>query len=187
MESVPESEREILIVELLRQYRTDPDPAIHGAINWLLKVRWGAGTRVSAADRELITPSPLADRDWFENGQGQTFSIVRGPVEFTMGSTPETDPDRQADEILHKRRISRTFAIGCREVTVAEYSRFLDTKPSGVLDVRQEELFRQYIPTPDYAQGNITWYEVTRYCNWLRCKRECQNLSGAIPRKWRLE
>ena len=28
-------------------------------------------------------------KDWFVNGEGQTFAVVRGPVEFTLGSPPD--------------------------------------------------------------------------------------------------
>ena len=33
------------------------------------------------------------DRRWFVNSQGQTFAVIEGPVEFSMGSPP-TEPKR---------------------------------------------------------------------------------------------
>ena len=55
------------------------------------------------------------------NSQGQTFALIEGPVEFTMGSPP-TEPDRsEADELPHRRVIPRRFAIATKEVTVEEY------------------------------------------------------------------
>ena len=42
------------------------------------------------------------DRRWYVNGQGQTFAVIEGPVEFRMGSPP-TEPDRiAADETPHR-------------------------------------------------------------------------------------
>ena len=36
------------------------------------------------------------ERRWFVNGQGQTFAVIEGPVEFRMGSPP-TETERIAD------------------------------------------------------------------------------------------
>ena len=36
------------------------------------------------------------DRRWYVNGQGQTFAVIDGPVEFDMGSPP-TEPERRDD------------------------------------------------------------------------------------------
>ena len=41
------------------------------------------------------------DRRWYVNGQGQTFAVIEGPVEFLMGSPP-TEPDRIWIETLHR-------------------------------------------------------------------------------------
>ena len=45
-----------------------------------------------------------------------------------MGS-PEGEADRDQDEIPHRARIGRSFAIATRPVTVAQYARFLDQNP----------------------------------------------------------
>ena len=37
-------------------------------------------------DRELATGNIEGDRQWYVNGQGQTLVVIRGPVEFEMGS-----------------------------------------------------------------------------------------------------
>ena len=180
--ALPAAERATLTADLLKQYRTDPDPGIHGAIDWLLRQKWGSSDQLAEADHALASPNMPPDRDWFINGQGQAFSIVRGPVEFPMGSTPESDPDRQDDETLHTRRIPRSFAIGAREVTVAEYGQFLDTKPAEVVDVRRDPQFSQYILTPDSAVGNVTWFEAARYCNWLSAREGIAEVQWCYPK-----
>ena len=40
------------------------------------------------------------ERRWFVNGQGQTFAVIDGPVEFRMGSPP-TEPERNAARKSH--------------------------------------------------------------------------------------
>jgi formylglycine-generating enzyme required for sulfatase activity len=95
-------------------------------------------------------------KDWFVNGEGQTFAVVRGPVEFTLGSPP-TEPNRFHFEIAHRKRISRTFAIATKEVTVAEFLRF---RPD-------HEWVKRYSPGPDTPALAMTWYEAAEYCNWL--------------------
>jgi serine/threonine protein kinase/formylglycine-generating enzyme required for sulfatase activity len=166
-EKVSESARKSLTARLLDRYRDDPDPGVHESIRWLLRERWGWGDELAPVDREAAGGSPMPGRDWYVNGQGQTFAIVRGPVEFSMGSSVRSDPDRDPDEIPHRRRIDRSFAIATREVSFAEYRRFLDEKPEGVTDRRSHPQTLQDIPTPDCAAGVVTWYDAARYCNWL--------------------
>jgi formylglycine-generating enzyme required for sulfatase activity/tRNA A-37 threonylcarbamoyl transferase component Bud32 len=176
--SVAPSQNPTLVALLLNWYRTDPDPGIHGAVDWLLRQMWGRGNDLAAIDRELASPELPAVRDWYVNGQGQTFTIIRGPVEFTMGSAPESDPDRRFDEVAHRRRIPRSFALANREITVAEWGRFLDEKKDGAVDLRGIPQFQQQIPSLDCAIGAVTWYEAARYCNWL------SELEGIPREQW---
>ena len=165
---------------MLAAYRTDPDPGIHGAIDWLLRRRWNLGEELDAVNKELASPTLPTDRDWYVNGQGQTFSIIHGPIEFLMGSTVESagEADRQPLENQHRRRIPRSYVIGTREVTVAEYVRFLEANADQVqrfnesngrpiTDWRGNEQFEQHIRTTDCAIGAVTLDEAMRYCNWL--------------------
>ena len=54
--------------------------------------------------RALTGREPPAGRDWYVNGQGQTLAIVRGPVEFAMGS-PASEAGREPNEVRHRRRM----------------------------------------------------------------------------------
>src|SRR5262249_55222130 len=124
-ETIPETDRKALASRFLSWYRADPDPGVHGGLDWLLR-RWGQARELDRITKDLAGQAPPTGRGWYVNGQGQTYTIVPGPVEFRMGSTKQSDPERRPNEIQHLRRIDRSFAIAAREVTVAEYGRFLD-------------------------------------------------------------
>jgi formylglycine-generating enzyme required for sulfatase activity len=163
---LPDEERRLLVAPLLERYRTDPDAGTHGALDWLLRQRWGQVAALDRIDSELSRASrererPEAARGWSVNGQGQTFTIIRGPVEFPMGS-PKSEPDRSDDEALHRRRIDRSFAVASRPVTVAEWRRFLQANPSiAPRDVKR------FSPDPDGPIIDVSWYEAAAYCRWL--------------------
>jgi formylglycine-generating enzyme required for sulfatase activity/tRNA A-37 threonylcarbamoyl transferase component Bud32 len=185
LQAIPASDRKDLTSWLLVRYTADPDPGMHGAIDWLLRRRWSRSADLGRADATLAREAPpkgpgwyvtgqvpfarpgaarSADRGWYVNGQGQTYAIVAGPVEFAMG-TPEGDPG-QREELVHHARIGRWFAIAAREVTVAQYARFLDDNP-GLLRLDKNESLRPFIPSPDCPIVGLDWYDCARYCNWL--------------------
>ena len=188
-ELVPAEEREPFVSRLLVLYRDDPDSGLHGAIDWLLRQKWGKAKELAAIDAELaraargrvaaralagaVPPGPLGavvgpqlpaprvavGKDWFVNGEGQTYAVVRGPVEFMLGS-PESEPGRFTDEPAHRKRIGRSFAIGTKEVTVAEFLRF---RP-------KHSWSKQYSPDQDTPAVAMTWYAAAEYCNWLSAR-----------------
>ena len=55
-------------------------------------------------DGDLASGKIEGDRQWYVNGQGQTLVVIRGPVEFEMGSLAGEE-DRASGETLHRRRI----------------------------------------------------------------------------------
>ena len=95
----------------------------------MLRRRWDDGAALDAIDRGLRGPTIPTDRGWYVSPSGQTFAIVRGPVSFRMGTVPGTDPYAGGDESLHERTIGRSFAIGTREVSLAEFRLFLRKTP----------------------------------------------------------
>lgn len=165
LDAVPAAERLAFTQRLLRDFRTHPDAGLHGALDWLLRRRWEQGPALDAAVQAWATESKgqhpsavVGARGWYVNGVGQTFALVRGPVESVLGS-PESEPDRD-DSSFEGRgrvRINRSFLLAAREVTVAEYRRFN----------RQYQYTAKYSPGQDTPINHVSWYEAAAYCNWL--------------------
>ncbi len=123
-EGLSPGEREPLIGKLLDLYRNDPDAGIHGAAEWTLR-KWKQQEKLKELDAELSKLKERGNRRWYVNGQGQTFAVIEGPVEFRMGSPP-TETERMAgNELPRRMRIPRRFAIAAKEVTVEQFQRFL--------------------------------------------------------------
>jgi serine/threonine protein kinase/formylglycine-generating enzyme required for sulfatase activity len=142
------AEREVLMPRLLALYRDDPDPGIRGASGWLLR-QWGQQSKVEGIDRELATGKVEGQRQWYVNGQRQTFVIVPpGKFETEL----PTEPDKQM-----MVQVERRFALAAREVTVAEFRRFRSN----------HQYFKEYAPTEDCPVNMVSWYDAAAYCNWL--------------------
>jgi formylglycine-generating enzyme required for sulfatase activity len=150
---------------LLAEYARDPDPGLHSAIAWVLT---GMGRlEQQEIDEQLAGKAPGPNQLWFVNKQGQTFVILKNPGVFLMGSPDEeTSMGKTSKEQQHHRRIPRSFAISTREVTVAEYFRFLQdpaAKDVSYLEADQ----RDYSPHPRGPIVSVTWFEAAKYCRWL--------------------
>ena len=76
-----------------------PRRGIHGAAEWTLR-QWGQQEKLKELDAELMKLKDRGERRWYVNGQGQTFAVIEGPVEFRMGSPP-TEPERIAETRPH--------------------------------------------------------------------------------------
>jgi formylglycine-generating enzyme required for sulfatase activity/tRNA A-37 threonylcarbamoyl transferase component Bud32 len=168
---LPLVDRQRLLPVLLGWYREDPDPGIHGAIDWLLrhgkegradrKLDWGGARKLEEIDREL-RGKPPEKRRWVVNSQGQTFALIPGPVEFLMG-TPVDEPQRfAANEAQHLRKIGRSFAIATKVVSVAEFEQFLKENPT----VTHGEP-NQYNPDAGCPRIEVSWFDAAQYCRWL--------------------
>ena len=161
-EGLSPAEREPLSVKLHDLYRNDPDSGIHGATAWTLR-QWGQQESLKEKDAAMRGKEPGEHR-WYVNGQGQTFALIEGPVEFRMGSPP-TEPERFSGEILHRRIIPRRFAIATQEVTVEQYQEFVKENP--VDDHADND---RYSPDPKGPMNRVSWYHAAAYCNWLSRK-----------------
>ena len=162
-EGLSPGEREPLINKLLDLYHNDPDSGIHGAAEWTLR-QWKQQEKLKELDAELMKLKDWGERRWYVNGQGQTYAVIEGPVEFRMGSPP-TDPYRNA-KVKTPRRIviPRRFAIASKEVTVEQYQRFVKTNPQFGLD---PSFLARYSPDGAGPMIGVTWFEAAAYCNWL--------------------
>jgi formylglycine-generating enzyme required for sulfatase activity len=156
---------------LLEWYRSDPDPGIRGAVDWLVrhgregpaprKVDWKQAAVLRQVDEELKGRAPAPQQRWYVNKQGQTLAIIPGPVEFLMGS-PGHEAGRYPAEKLHRRRINRSFALATKPVTVEQFRRFLEAHPEVFHDYT-----RKYSPEDDGPIITVTWYVAAQYCRWL--------------------
>ncbi len=180
-EAIPTSMRGGLRALLLSWYGSDPDSGIHGAIDWVLRRRWDDGAALDAIERGLRGPRIPSDRGWFINPSGQSFAIIRGPVSFRMGTPPGTDPYAGGDEAPHDRTINRSFAIGTREVSLAEFRLFLKESPD-LRAVWDSPAVRMRLPSDDCAVGAVTWFDAVRYCNWLSAREGIPEDQWCYPR-----
>ena len=106
---------------------------------------------------------------WYVNGQGQTMVVIPGPVEFMMGSPP-TEEGHGPNEMQHRRRIGRTFALAANSVTVREFHRFLrENKQEAWFEARGQipPLMKKYGPDANGPIIYVDWYKAAAYCNWL--------------------
>ena len=156
------AEREPLTIKLLDLYRNDPDSGIHGAAAWILR-QWKQQESLKAVDTELSKLKDRGDRRWFVNGQGQTFAVIEGPVEFLMGS-PSANRDRGIDEVPRRVIIPRRFAIADREVTGEQYQHFMKYQPQIGFDPSEQA---PYSPDTGGPLNKVFWCEAAAYCNWL--------------------
>jgi formylglycine-generating enzyme required for sulfatase activity len=156
------------IGELRTVHHEDTDPGAHSAAEWLLR-QWGEpiGESVPSANN-----SPAGDRRWYDDPDGHTMVVVNGPVEFLMGS-PETELHRSDNETQHRMLIERTFAIASKEVTVAQFRRFLDDS-----SIEGFTFTPKYAPADDCPQVSVSWYLAADYCNWLSRQQ------GIPPDQW---
>ena len=160
-DSVQATQRESCIAQLWTMYREDPDAGIHGAAEWVLR-RWGQGEQIKDIERKPAVTGPRPDCQWFLTSQGHTMVIVRGPVEFQMGS-PRHEEFWRENEKLHRVRIDRSFAIASKETTVEQFQRFLQDNAIASAP-SEEESSREYLRHP---QTRRQWYHAAAYCNWL--------------------
>lgn len=180
------SEQKSVTTFLLNMYRTADDAGIHSAIDWLLrydrqglnprKINWAQRETLEKIDKEFAGQDRRG-RNWICTKEGQTLSVIEGPVTYTMG-TPGFEPgrDKSNAEALHQQQVPRSFAIATKEVTVKQFQRFLDSNPDikelakmgGNKNPSRDGSWMQRLGLDDNApQVFMTWFEAAQYCNWL--------------------
>jgi formylglycine-generating enzyme required for sulfatase activity len=142
--------------------------------------------------RDDVTAVLSENHELLRTSEGLALVIIRGPVEFRMGS-PATEIGRNPasdspDEIQHTARIPRSYAISTHEVTVAQFRRFLEAHPAvksrhAYADdaLRMEHVMRQFSPDPDGPQIAVTWYEAAMFCNWLSAREGIPQSEWVYP------
>jgi formylglycine-generating enzyme required for sulfatase activity len=166
-------DRKSLLPKLQEMYRTASDPGIHAASEWLLRTleqgawlkrrneEWAQDRgqrekRLESIEHLLKSEKEKTSPQWYVNGQGQTMVVIPGPVEFVMGS-PMTEADHYSDEVQHKMRIGRTFAVASKAVTMEQYRQFDKGFQSDA----------NYRRMADLPVVGTSWHQAAAYCNWL--------------------
>ncbi|HQR08437.1 MAG TPA: bifunctional serine/threonine-protein kinase/formylglycine-generating enzyme family protein [Gemmatales bacterium] len=162
-----------ILPKVREMYRTEADPGLHAACEWLLRTwkqeawlkqvndEWAKGKeqrerRWVGIENALAKDNEKTPPQWYVNGQGQTMVVIPGPVEFVIGS-PTTEVGRSDNEFMHKKRIGWSFVISAKSVTVEQYRRFAKAYP----------LLAVYARTEDLPIVGTSWYQAVAYCNWL--------------------
>jgi formylglycine-generating enzyme required for sulfatase activity/predicted Ser/Thr protein kinase len=169
-------EKQSLVRRLRDWYGTAADPGVRGAAAWLLAqwhdAAWLAQTDAARAGdeswrqqrqqeiTEALRAGP-ARPQWYVTGQGQTMVVLPGPVEFRMGSPP-AEAGRAENEVQHRRRIGRTFALAATAVTVKQYLPYYRSR-FGKDDEAPENVAR----SEDCPVNQVPWARAAGYCNWL--------------------
>jgi formylglycine-generating enzyme required for sulfatase activity len=162
-------EREPLGAKLLDLYRNDPDAGIHGAAEWTVR-KWGHQDKLKEVDAQLMKVKDWGERRWFINGEGQTFAVVEGPVEFRKGSMPTETERISVVEAPRPTVIPHRFAIDTKEVTGEQFDRFLrlvHATDSSYKDLASSHHRIKYSPDSQGPSIGASWYVAAHYCNWL--------------------
>jgi serine/threonine protein kinase/formylglycine-generating enzyme required for sulfatase activity len=147
------TDRHGLIGHLLELFRSDPHPGVHAAARWVLN------RLDQVADLEPIPSSqdPVDGRDWYKNGQGQTFAVIRKPTALPFVDH-STNRERKTNV-----RVGRSFAISTTEVTRMQFAKVLG--PEGLKLVRARDLSK--IENPDRPVTSVSYYHAARFCRRL--------------------
>jgi serine/threonine protein kinase/formylglycine-generating enzyme required for sulfatase activity len=175
-EDIAAGERDSLVNYLYERYSNDPDPGIHGAVEWLLR-QWKQDQWLKQTDEKWANEKQRREQrldfilrgfanggpqqpvpQWYVNSQGQTMVVIPSSMEFMMGSPP-TEDGRWDDERPQQRQsVGHHFALAAKPVTVDQFRRF----PKN----HDPESSRRR-PKPDCPVTMLSWYTAAEYCNWL--------------------
>jgi formylglycine-generating enzyme required for sulfatase activity/tRNA A-37 threonylcarbamoyl transferase component Bud32 len=160
------TEIESLLLEL---YGKDPDAGVHGAVEWLLSgVLAGATTRrpdsgqadtLIAINRELTGRRVHGSQGWYVTKAGFTMAIVRGPVDVYIDGWEHKEGTKHCE----LRRISESFAICTKPVTLEQFKAFADAN-------KREVPLRHDMncgPVESCPVNSVSWYTAARFCRWL--------------------
>jgi formylglycine-generating enzyme required for sulfatase activity len=130
----------------------DDSAGVHSAAEWLLR-RMGRTKRIEMLQDQLAGQQRAG---WRVTSTGHTVALIRGPVEFQIGSPPD-EPRRDGGEDRRPRCIPYTYEIGTHEVTVGQFLKFFP----------DHRYAADVAPTPDCPVNYVTWYDVAKYCRRL--------------------
>jgi serine/threonine protein kinase/formylglycine-generating enzyme required for sulfatase activity len=154
---------ETLLNQLTDLYQNDPDPGIHGAAEWALR-RYQSEADWKRSEMQLKNIAPVSDRQWYMTREGHTLVVIPGPVRYRMGE----------EGSQHEELIRRSFSIASKEITIAQFQRFLSANPAA----RATITMASEKSSADCPALCISWYHAAAYCNWL------SELDGIPREQW---
>lgn len=107
--------------------------------------------------------------------------------DFVMGS-PKSEPDRRADEQLHKVILTKDYYLGCCEVTQAQYCKVMGVNPSHfqgdafASPTTTESAENKDFPTAELPVETVKWNDAVEFCRRLSERPE----EKALKRTYRL-
>ena len=166
-----------LLERLLKHGR---DSSERSAAEWLLRRR-GGEEKVRQIKVDILQPgtlpaAALRDRGWWLSSQGHTLLVVRGPVQFTMGS-PANEQEHDDNEAPILTTIDHSFAMGAYEVTMEQFQRF-DPKAEFAIDVALE---------PGCPANKVSLVSAMKYCRWLSEKEKVEDEQMCYPSQETIE
>jgi len=138
--------------------------------------------RFDRIESHLATGKPMSERRWYvTQHERHSLAIVRGPTESWVGSTLDTAPSRDPDELRRKRRVGRTFAIAQLEVTAGQFQKFWQQRPK----LREfygypEDYYGE--PGSPLAVERVNWFVAADFCNWLSEQESIPEDQWCFPR-----
>lgn len=152
LDELGSTQRDAFVARVSKLYQTDSDAGIHAGCEFVLR----------KAGLPLPVLQPTTDvaknkQGWIVDGQGHTLTVVRGPVEYQMGSVPQTKGRLADQERLRTKKIPRSFAVATKEVTVEQFQRFRADFDFAKYDSRE----------PNAPVNNVDWVQAAVYCRWL--------------------
>ena len=157
---IPEGRRETIRELLENWHQNDPSSGVHSACEWLLR-HW----KLEDALRRTVVPyDATGRREWFVEQIGEQFItfVVFRPGKFAMGSPPDEAGRISESEDRREVTLTRPFAVADREVTVAEWRRFLGDRTGEGLDYH-----RPTSPTNAHPINGMDWFAAVEFCRWL--------------------
>jgi formylglycine-generating enzyme required for sulfatase activity len=183
----PSVARNALLPEIQKIYGNEPDPGLHAAAEWLLRL-WKEGVwleevkeawvkdekrnleRLGQIINLLQLKKTSTSPQWYVNCQLQTMILITGPITFMMGSQ-NSEQDRHDDELLHPRTIRTSYVLSATPVTVRQFLRF----------DKDDVVLSKHMRTPEMPATAVDWDTAAKYCNWLSRTEglvECYELEG---------
>ncbi|MFT4540668.1 MAG: sulfatase activating formylglycine-generating enzyme [Planctomycetota bacterium] len=154
LEAIPSAKTPALINRCSVLAKDCIDPGVHSAATLCLR-RWDQP--VANAD---LGVSGVRNEDgfgWEITPTGQTLAILPRRDSVFVGA-PAYYPNRSDVEYVHRRKLSRSFAISTTEITDLEYE---------ALFVDHPELATRAPGSGHIPRVAVSWLGAARYCRWL--------------------